>query len=44
MKKFYEAAQMDVVLFETTDVIVASGVILPVDNYTQEDNETEVLI
>ena len=43
MKKFYEAAQIDVVLFETTDVIVASGVILPVDDYTKAENETEML-
>ena len=44
MKKFYESVEMEIVIFETKDVVVASGVnVVATETYTQEDNETEVL-
>lgn len=43
MKKIYEAAEMSIVLFETSDVIVASGEEIFTPSYTREDNETEML-
>ena len=46
MKKSYETAQMDIILFAVKEVIVASGVASGdefVPNYTLGDNETEVL-
>jgi len=42
MKKFYEAAEMDIVLFDDKGVIVASEEVF-VPSITQEDNETEIL-
>ncbi len=44
MKKIYEAAEMNIVLFETADVIVASGEEVFVPDYTKQDNETEILM
>ena len=46
MKKVYETAQIDVVMFGTKDVIVASGVELPeapTTTYIMESDETEML-
>ena len=45
MKKFYEAAEINVFYFERKDVIVASGVIedTTATSYTLEENETEIL-
>ena len=44
MKKFYESVKMEIVIFETTDVVVASGAeIVATETYTLEDNETEIL-
>ncbi len=44
MKKIYEAAEINVVLFSDKDVIVASGVEdVFVPSVTQQDNETEIL-
>lgn len=43
MKKIYTAAEMSIVLFETTDVVVASSVDVFTPSYEKEDNETEIL-
>lgn len=43
MKKIYEAAEMNIVLFTTRDVIVASGEEVFVPSYIKDDNETEIL-
>ena len=43
MKKIYEAAEINIILFETHDVIVASSEEAFVPSYEREDNETEVL-
>jgi len=44
MKKIYEAAEMNIILFATADVIIASGETTSfVPSYTKDDNETELL-
>lgn len=45
MKKIYTAAEMEIVLFDTRDVIVASGTTgdVFVPSVTLEENETEIL-
>ena len=43
MKKIYKAAEIDIILFDTTDVIVASAEDVFVPSYEQGDNETEML-
>lgn len=45
MKKSYDAAQMEIIMFAAKEVIVASGVVDDVftPSYTLGDNETEVL-
>lgn len=47
MKKVYETAQIDVFMFGTEDVIVASGIDVPsmdpTTTYFKENDETEML-
>ena len=46
MKKVYETAQINVVMFDTKDIVVASGIITPAEpttTYFRENDETEIL-
>lgn len=43
MKKIYEVAEINVVMFKTVDVIVASSEEVFTPSVTLEENETEIL-
>ena len=43
MKKTYEAAELNIVLFDNTNVIVASAEDVFVPSYEKGDDETEIL-
>lgn len=43
MKKIYTAAEMNIVLFDNSNVIVASAEDVFVPSYEKGDNETEIL-
>lgn len=43
MKKIYEAVEMNVVMFNSNDVIVASSTEVFVPSATLGENETEIL-
>lgn len=44
MKRIYETAEINVVVFEGSDIIVASATEAPfVPSYNQGDDETEIL-
>ena len=43
MKKFYESAEMNIVIFDDTKVIVASAADVFEPSYEKGGNETEIL-
>lgn len=43
MKKIYETAEINIFVFDSRDVIVASGEDVFTPSYTLEENEMEVL-
>lgn len=43
MRKFYETAEMDIVRFDNSNVIVASAEEVFVPSYDKGENETEIM-
>jgi len=43
MKKYYESAEMNIVVFDNTNVIVASTTEVFEPSYIKGDDETEIL-